>query len=81
MPGALVMPSPNPVRDDEEMLFILFRLYWHKLKTFNYITKLIMSSHNCIVTRNYITAKLLVNIYSPKLWISLVENVLRPFSE
>ena len=27
---------------------ILFRLYCHKLKIFNYITKLIMFSHNCV---------------------------------
>ena len=32
----------------------LFKLYWHKLKTLNPITKLIMFSHNCFVTRNYI---------------------------
>ena len=32
----------------------LFRLYCHKLKTLNYITKLIMFSHNCVITRNYI---------------------------
>ena len=35
----------------------LIRLYWHKLKTLNYITKLIMFSHNCVVTRNYFTRK------------------------
>jgi len=35
----------------------LFRHYWHKLKTLNYITKLIMFSHNSVVTRNYISAK------------------------
>ena len=31
-------------------LVILFKVYWHKLKTLNYITKLIMFSHNCVVT-------------------------------
>ena len=36
---------------------VLFRLYWHKLKTLNYITKLLMFSHNCVVTWNYVTAK------------------------
>ena len=38
-----------------EMRLVLFRLYWHKLKTLNYITNSIMFSHNCVVTRNYIT--------------------------
>ena len=38
-------------------IYILLRPYWHKLKTSNYITKLIMFSHNGVVTRNYITAK------------------------
>ena len=34
---------------------IICSLYWHKLMTVNYITKLIMFSHNRPVTRNYIT--------------------------
>ena len=42
-------------------MLILFRLNWQKLKTSNYITKLIMFSHNCVVTRNYITAKNIVS--------------------
>ena len=47
----------HPRFAEVNMAFILFRLYWHKLKTLNYITKLIMFSHDCVVTRNYITAK------------------------
>ena len=38
------------------MLFS-FRLCWHELKTLDYITKLFIFSHNCVVTRNNITAK------------------------
>ena len=30
-----------------------FSIYWHELKTLNYITKLIMFSHNCVVRHEY----------------------------
>ena len=50
--------SNRPVREISiSIRIILFELYWHKLKTLNYITKLIMFLHNCVVTRNYITVK------------------------
>ena len=45
------------VRIHYTLMIILFRFYWHKLKTLNYITKLIMFSHNGVVIRKYITAK------------------------
>ena len=45
------------VRNYCKLKVILFILYWHKLKTLMYITKLIIFSHNCVVKRNYITSK------------------------
>ena len=48
----------NVLRRLSEAYFInLIRLYWYKLKILNYITKLIMFPHNCVVTRNCITTK------------------------
>ena len=54
-PRTSTSPLPYPCTLQLPGMLICL-LYWHKLKTLNYITKLIMFSHNCVVTRNYIAA-------------------------
>ena len=56
---------------------ILFILYWHKLKTLNYITKLIMFSPNCVVTRNYTTAKNNLKLCNKYVAHDTIETVLQ----
>ena len=55
-------------------LLILFRLYWHKLKTVNYITKFIMFSHNCVDTPRKTTSCSQVFIY-----FSIFDKILLAF--